>query len=178
MLPAQADVLVSLVGDMDNFGYGGMDNPPCVFYDLSEPEDVGVFDRELTSGDEVDVWSHLFALPPGATINSATLDIPEKFSDFSASTLDIDGTGPVDFTMGVFTGCGPFAIHSFSVAPALLADGALGLVFAENTDNIALDYSLLTIDFTPAAAIPEPGSLTLLALGGLGMLGYRLRPRK
>ncbi len=38
--------------------------------------------------------------------------------------------------------------------------------------------ALVLTDFTFGTAIPEPGSFSLLATGGLGLLGYRLRRRQ
>lgn len=58
--PKGPDVLFSvktLVGDKDNFGFGS-GVVPCDYFNNSEAEDVGVFDRELSGGDEVEVWHH------------------------------------------------------------------------------------------------------------------------
>jgi hypothetical protein len=144
--------IVSLVGDMDNFGYGGGANPPCVFYDLSDPvTDLGIFDRELTSGDAVDSWTHDFRGDPnfGAGFNatSVLIELPEKFSDFTASTLDIDGT-TVFATPNGFSRCGPFILQTFlftGAAAAFANDGVINITFRENGDDIVFDYSKITI---------------------------------
>jgi hypothetical protein len=156
---ASADV-VSLVGDKDNFGYGGTDNPPNEYYDLSEAEDVGVFDRELNDGDEIDRWVHTFTLD--AAVVSASISIPEIFSDFAASTISFDGQAPVLFAQGTFSNAGPFIVRTFNIDPALLADGELTVEFLENGDDVALDYSELTIK-----TIPAPASLAMVGLAGL-----------
>ena len=150
---AGAVTIVDLVGDQDNFGYGGTANPPCVFYNLSEPvDDLGIFDRELTSGDEVESWTHDFtsSLCPGFVADSVLVEIPEKFSDFTRSTITIDGT-TLNFTPNGFSRCGPFILQTFlftGTAAAFANDGIVNITFRELGDNIALDYSRLTVKGT------------------------------
>ncbi|MGH2829376.1 MAG: hypothetical protein ACRDJM_02720 [Actinomycetota bacterium] len=120
---------------------------PCVFYNLSEPvDDLGIFDRELPSGDEVDNWTHTFT-PPAGTLQSVVIDIPEIFSDNLRSRITIDGVSYV-FVVNGASLCGPPIHQTFTfigAAAAFAADGVVNMTFTENVDDIALDYSLMTI---------------------------------
>lgn len=152
--PAVNDV-INLVGDVDNFGYGGTANPPCSFYNLSEPgDDLGIFDRELTSGDEVESWTHTYTIPMGVTVNSVLIEIPEKFSDGNSATIQIDGT-IYSFVVNGVTRCNSPIVQTFffsGASAAFAADGVVNMTFRENGDDIALDYSRLTIN--PSGASP------------------------
>jgi len=151
-LNTRSSSIVSLVGDMDNFGYGGTDNPPCEFYDLSGPEDVGVFDRELAGGDEEDNWTHDFTADPnycsGFEATTVTVEIPEKFSDYNISDISIDGN-VLDFAVSDFTYCNAAAVRTFTftgAAAAFANDGVINITFTENGDDVALDWSRVTVE--------------------------------
>ena len=81
----RSGTIISLVGDYDNFGYGGAGAPPCEYYDLSGANDVGVFDRELTGGDETDTWVHNFTgdagYGAGFVATDVLVELREYFSD-------------------------------------------------------------------------------------------------
>ncbi|HEX9694737.1 MAG TPA: hypothetical protein VGB64_00320 [Actinomycetota bacterium] len=147
---ASAATLVNLAGDIDDFGYG-LGNPiPCVFFDNSGPGDLGVFDRELTSGDEVEAWTHTLGLPAGATVSSVFIEIREIFSDFDASSLTVDGT-TMPFVVNGPSFCGPPVVQTFEFtggAAAFANDGIIDLVFNENGDDIGLDWSRVTVEYT------------------------------
>lgn len=152
--PAVNDV-INLVGDVDNFGYGGTANPPCSFYNLSEPgDDLGIFDRELSGGDEVESWTHTYTIPMGVTVNSVLIEIPEKFSDFNSATIQIDGT-TYPFVVNGVTRCDNPIVQTFffsGASASFAADGVVNMTFRENGDDIALDYSRLTIN--PSGSSP------------------------
>lgn len=166
-LTAKAQTLVSLVGDKDNFGYGGSANPPCVFYNNAVGSlptgDGAVFDQEQSQNNQTKSWTHNFTLPTGATITSATLQVREYFSENNLSTISLDGVTS-SFTPNGFAPCsGPPKIQVFNVAPASLTDGQLNVIMLENTDNITLDYSELTINYmgTTAASITVGGRVSV-----------------
>lgn len=186
--PASTPVtIVSLAGDQDNFGYGLGNNVPCAFFSNTGAGDLGIFDRELTSGDSVYTWSHNFAaqLPPGFVLDSVTLEIREIFSDGNPSTsrIVIDGTERV-FTINGPSLCGPAKVQTFTfdaTTGAFAADGVVAMTFRENGDDIGLDYSRMVIqghiptptvteahpaiaDLVPDAAVPLALSATLTEL--------------
>ena len=142
----------SKLGDNDNFGYGrGTGAPPCAFYDNREPEDLGVFDYELTSGDEVDTWTHTFAVT--GTPVKVTLTTWEIFSDTPGSTIDLDGT-VLPYATEPFELCasgegGLMRVHTLkgAAAAAIAADGVIVVTFSENGDDISLDRANLRVAF-------------------------------
>ena len=144
---------ISKVGDRDNFGYGrGSGPPPCDFFDNREPEDLGVFDYELLSGDEVDTWTHTFAVT--GTPTKVKLLTWEMFADpETAATIDIDGV-TMDFEQGMTAVCGEYPeggvrnVFTLSgAAAAAAADGVITVTFHENGDDIAIDRAKLTVTF-------------------------------
>jgi len=152
---AAGPVFVDLVSDEDNFGFQA-GSVPCAFFDNSEPEDLGVFDRE-PAGPEVDTWSHdLSAFVPELTASAlVTLELREAFSDpVLDSQLVIETHPPLSFERAgsdCLAGtclCAFGTVHAFSgVVDDLssLLDGSLEVAFLEGLDNIALDWSRLSI---------------------------------
>jgi len=145
--------IVSFLGDMDNFGFGGEDPPPCIFYDFSEAiDDLGLFDRELVSGDETESWTHDFTADENYCDNllasSVTVEVREYFSDFTASTINIDGN-VLNFTSGGFSLCSGAIVQTFTFSGAAAAfanDGVVNITFSENGDNIAIDWVRVTVE--------------------------------
>ena len=142
----------SKVGDKDNFGYGlGTGAPPCAFYDLREPEDVGVFDYEPSGGgDESDSWTHTFSVV--GTPTKVRLTTYEIFVDPSSpSTIDIDGI-VMDFSQGKTAVCDGYpeggVKHVFVLTGSdalVAADGVVVVTLNENGDDIALDRAKLVV---------------------------------
>ncbi len=158
-LPAMVDVgdggrsvSRSIRGDRDNFGYGiGTGPPPCVFYDNRGPEDLGVFDYELNPGDEVNVWTHTFAV--SGTPTSVTFVTYEIFSDNTSSTIDLDGI-TLTFASPPFAVCDAYPEGGIKRAfvltgsDALIAsDGAVTATFRENGDDVSLEGGGLLVRF-------------------------------
>jgi hypothetical protein len=91
-----------------------------------------------------------------------------------------NGTGHVTVDAGSFSGSFSVANHSPTVAwtpfsASFTASGPSTLVKFTNFSMPSEDFSLL--DNVSVAAIPEPGSLTLLALGCLGLFARRAGAR-
>jgi Thrombospondin type 3 repeat len=139
-------------------------NPPCVFYNNSEPEDVGVFDRELSGGDAVDAWTHTFT-PIAAT--EVFVEIPERYSDFVASTISFDGGAEISFVTNGFALCGEVVqTFYFSGAAASFAnDGQINIVFKENGDDISFDYARITISNSSTTIVSLVGDVDCYGYG-------------
>jgi hypothetical protein len=145
---APAAVVVSHLGDRDNFGYGlGTGPPPCSFFNNRGEGDYHVFDYE-TSANQTRVWTHRFAVTGTPTM--VTLKVWEIFSDGRDATIDLDGH-TFTFVKRHFSQCGypeggvkrTFVLTG---ADALIAaDGSVTVTFKENGDNIALDRSMLEV---------------------------------
>lgn len=109
------------------------------------------------------------SFPPGAQIiltldkdiSTASVAVGSSFLSSYVGT----GTTDIHFSRSLLSATSSNA----SVLASVLNQGNFGGVF-----RVQYDYTP-----TPAApAVPEPGSVTLLGLGALGMLGYRFRRRK
>ncbi|SFS79499.1 thrombospondin type 3 repeat-containing protein [Lutibacter maritimus] len=148
--------IISLAGDEDNFGYGGSNNPPCAYFNLSDPIlDLGIFDREMTdSSDHTESWTHNFtsSISEGFTADEVTIEIRETFSDNNASVITIDGND-YNFTINGASGC-DVILQTFTFtgeAASFANDGIINITFNENGDDIALDYCKVTIRSNPDA---------------------------
>jgi len=142
----------SRLGDRDNFGYGlGTGPPPCAFYDNRGRKDLGVFDYELTSGDEVNQWTHTFAVL--GTPTQVKIKSWEIFSDGTASTIDLDGH-TLQYAKAPFAPCNGYPeggikrVQVLTGADAAIAsDGQVAVTFSENGDDVSLDRSILMVRF-------------------------------
>lgn len=150
VVPASAATVQNLVGDMDNFGYGVGNSVPCAYFDNREPEDIGVFDFEGI-GNQTKNWTHNLSLPAGATVTSVVVEVREIFSDPTGSDqIVIDGT-TLPFNINGNSNCGPAISQVFEftgVDAAFAADGTIDIQFLENGDDIALDYSQVTVEYS------------------------------
>lgn len=145
--------IVDLAGDDDNFGFGAGRPVDCGSFNLSGANDLGVFDREAVGLSEVRSWAHDFhtqvtlAVCPRFTASDVLVEVPEVFSNGTGSTIEIDGiTQP--FASAPFQVCGVPTIRTFHFtgdAAAFANDGIVPIIFKENGDDIALDYSRLTV---------------------------------
>jgi len=151
---SRSSSITSLVGDMDNFGYGGTDSPPCEFYDFSEAvDDLGIFDRELEGRFEVESWTHDFTgdvnYCSGFEASSVTIEIREFFSDPSwPSSISIDGN-VLEFEVNGNSACNSAVVQTFTFSGAAASfanDGVINITFSENGDDISLDWSSVTIE--------------------------------
>lgn len=135
------------------------------------------------------VGTFTFALPSGATINSATLSGTYGTAQYSTSTAgfnaSVDGvsvTVCVPYAANCWTDGAPLRSFSFALPSSVFAsllDGsaALGIV-QTNEAVVRFGTPTLTIDYTAAAVagVPEPATWALMLLG-FGAVGYSLRRR-
>ncbi len=162
---AQSNEIISLVGDEDNFGYGGSDTPSCSFYDFSDPiTDLGIFDREYSdTSDNIESWTHDFtnSIDNGFIADEVVIEIREYFSDNENSTITIDGNS-YSFTINGFSACNFPVIQTFTFtgqAASFANDGIINITFNENGDDIGLDYSKVTIKGPLSPDIDDDGVL-------------------
>ena len=170
---AHADI-VDLVGDMDNFGYGGdAPNPPQAF-DNSGAGDLGIFDQAQTADFETFSWTHDFTSSPGFgtgfVATRVVVDIPEMFADNTSATIQFDDGIPFQFVDVENDVSGSVVNRQFVFdgpdAAAFANDGIVEITFNENLDDIALDFSQITVTGTTTGtnAVPEPSSCLMLSL--------------
>ncbi|MDB2687278.1 PEP-CTERM sorting domain-containing protein [Mariniblastus sp.] len=173
---AHADiVIVDLVGDMDNFGFGSGTNSNGGGFDNSQdPNDLGgTFDQVETGESQTFCWTHDFTgspnFGPGFVATSVMVDIPEMFADLDFATIEFDGMPPVSFTDGMLNRTGNAINRQFffnGTNAAFANDGIVKITFKENGDDIALDFSQITVTGTTTGtnAVPEPSSCLMLSL--------------
>lgn len=198
---AGALTITDLYGDKDSFGTGKSLGQYVsvneVLATSPSPSD-GDFDRwNLDSFS----WTHSIAIPSGATIISATLEVHSlDMEDDGAG--DGFGGGPFDdklFLDGVelpgafdtvYTPDGTAATYlppnmTVLIIPdsffGSILDGSLDVLLdpagGSLKDAIALDYAELTVEYEAAAPVPEPSTALLLGAGLIAVvcLGKRFR---
>lgn len=120
----------------------------------------------------------VFAIPVGEIVTGARFSLLAgdlSLVDVLLHTISIDGQ-PTGETLTPISFDGEITLTSITVDNSLLGeftDGAVsvGLVFGTATDDIAIDYGLLSV--TTQLPIPEPSTLTLLGLGLCALAGWR-----
>ena len=147
--------LVNLVGDQDGFGYNSASDPPCRYFNLSEPEDqVGNFDKLVRGpADELKDWTHDFRSDLCSTyeIEQVKIQIREYFNHGEV-TVTIDGTEFDLVQNGIISMCGgrtSIQTFIFSGEDAEFAeDGLIEISVNENGDELAIDYSLVSLKYS------------------------------
>ena len=187
-----------LLGDVDNFQYGGSGSIDNVYVDADlitwlqnvapgEPND----DFDVLNDNDNVPFTFLFTLSQGEEVISATLELglrataslvtndwlvlPEDdvwyVNSTNRSSQDVYTFPDLDWLPIASTGT---TVRSVDISD-IDGDNQLsrlqdGQFDAYTTDDTAVDYAKLTIEVTP-----EPATLTLLALGGLALVRRRRR---
>ena len=176
------------------------DGPQDGVFDAFRPlqDDLGLVNNNGWSSLRTAFEFDLRALPPGATINSASLDVHlnnfEGTRQIALNGYARDGTLYLsDFALGGLVGAGTVgptpAVLSFSVTSILSQLQSSGAAFAgfnfredpANEFNFTVmslniaghDAPELSVDYS---LVPEPTGLAILGLGVVLLLGWRQGP--
>lgn len=181
--PARGDTREYMVGDIDGFSYDGPGSADDVYVDpdwLAYAEitgaENGVQDFDQLMGNHRLPFTFLFPLDEGEEVVAATLTLafrktasqtetdgitfnhllaPRWFHFNDLGWLPIAETGTSLRSLDLSNSLGVDVLY-------LLQEGELDVLVEDDT---AIDYAVLTLE-----VIPEPATLSLLALGGLAVL--------
>ena len=194
--------ITDMIGDNDGFGYGHAvvgDGDDLPYTDDPAPGAGWLFDNrsaaEMSASDgsqatdledNFDVtFEHRFDMTQFDYLTEAffTIDIAglqqEVFGGLSH--LYLDGVEVIEF-LAINQGAWGSGLFTVAVDLAILADGALDVYFdnwdgAYPDDDIAVDFTMLTVTGDTDPAIPEPATMMLLGMGLVG-IGFGTRLRK
>ena len=154
--PASGDhspVPVRLAGRTQNDGNGGFENPV-----------IGTAGTEQTLDGDGNVANNVFA-SAGANATWLRLSYDAGDNSFIAgSALDVNGSA------GVWSFSDPV-----STVPADGDGWYVGLAYSVHDDMAPVAGDMHGVTFDNYSLVPEPSSLGLLLVGGLGLLGVRRR---
>jgi hypothetical protein len=188
---ASAAVIVNLVGDKDGFGLPGAPAVPAdgtlwrddlggvFFNDYRTASDLANAPfTDIWTSDPSPSWLHTYNLA-GETVIGGQLELQ------IAGIADFRGPHDVSLNSVVIgqipTNLGPNGFQEirryvFNVAPALLTGLSNASIDISGGDGYSINYSELTV-VTQAQAVPEPTTLAIFGLGGLGLAFSAVRRR-
>ncbi len=121
-------------------------------------------------------WTHKFDLPSNVSVDSAILTVflrDDEKSDGVELAVGYAESGQWDL------GLIETASYAYNIAVGALLDGSFTITVASLLGDFFIDRSVLRINYTPVASVPEPAMLSLLGLGLVGAaIGCRRRLTK
>ncbi len=157
------DLLLTLAGDygVNEFGWYKAGDPTST---------VTLFKNGYDAGDGVQSLSFGNNAGYGTTPLSAIINPGGAFGFYISN-----GLGQTFYTESSLNTAGSF--QAFALFRSL-ADPSGRVVYVGGEDRLNGDFDYNDITIRMTSVVPEPASLTLMALGGLGLLGLKRRYRK